>query len=405
MAANTRQPVSSAHTDAILHASELVQDVTYRLRTGSHKLCSTYVTHDAGLSYMNSAMLDRIGLLGSAAQFGTGNQLSVFHVVPDSAADLAGVKDGDVIENISSAEIAEGTLGKGSLKANLDQSVKSGKPFTLTLRRGQDQIQALIEPEPACDFQVALMVQGDSCCSIFVWREFAQNKEPIWYFFEDGLESDPMLAEGTLALYISHHAAHALMGHPEQLAKARDIKASIGTPSATTIFGPATGNIGSLTPPFNQKTENDMRNEFEPKADLLSLYMLAESGYGTGVAISSLGKLAGPKGSPNFPQLHVFTGPEESWRNINQLSQRRDKLTTEPLNKANRLTKMRFSRIGAEASRIDEKLKNGTPVTENATELQRIIYEIANTRIQEPENTGEPPKLPVNYQFGEPFMH
>jgi len=414
LAANTSQPADSSHSDMFIKASKLVHDVAYRLKIGSHTLCSTYVTHDAGLTYLDSAMLERIGLQGNAAQFGAGRQLSVFHVVPDSAADAAGVKDGDVIEGVSNQGVAENAQEKNTIKMQLDQAVKSGKSFTLTLRRGSDKVEATIKPDAACDFNVAMHVRSGPCCSIFVWRESDQHKEPVWYSFEDGAEFDPMPAESALALYISHNAAHVLMGHPEQLAKAQHPGRTTGVPSAVSVFGPAAADVGSLTPPFNQRTDSEMRNEFEPKADLLSLYMLAMSGYGTETAVSTLNKLAGPKGAPNFPQLHVFTEPSDSWKNFTQPSSTPGKLVTGPLNKASRLTKMRLSKIEAEASKIENKLNTHIPITErigsepltsDVTELQRIIGEIDRTRTPEPAITDEPPKPTGNIIFGEPYFH
>ncbi|MDH4284318.1 MAG: hypothetical protein OEV35_03280 [Gallionellaceae bacterium] len=403
LAANTKQP--AGNSDIFINVTKLVRDVAYRLKVGSHSLCSTYVTHDAGLSYLDSAMLERIGLQDSAKQFGAGSQLSVFHVVPDSAADAAGVKDGDVIEGVSEQKTAGNTPEKNLLKASLDQAVKSGNPFTLTLRRGSSRIQAEIKPEAACDFNVAVQAYSDPCCSIFVWRESDQHKEPVWHSLEGGPEFDPMLAESALALYISHNAAHVLMGHPEQLAKAQHPGRTTGIPSAVAVFGSAAADVGSLMPPFNQRTESEMRNEFEPKADLLSLYMLAASGYGTEVAVSKLRKLASPKGALSFPQLHVSIEADEFWRNVNKPPQTRDKLVTKPLDKTSRLIQMRYSRIEMEASRIDEKLRNGKPLTVDVIELQKIIWEIANTRIPEPDPEEELKKLPGSYQFGEPYIH
>ena len=413
LAANTSKSADSS-SDVFIKASKLVHDVAYYLKVGSDTLCGSYVTHDAGLTYLDSAMLERIGLQGNAAQFGAGGQLSVFHVTPNSAADEAGVKDGDVIEGVSSQEIAESAPEKNPIKMKLDQAVKSGKPFTLTLRRGLDRIEAVITADAACDFNVAVQVRGGPCCSIFVWREPSQYKEPVWYSFEEGAEFDPILAESALALYISHNAAHVLMGHPEQLAKAQHPGRTTGVPSAVSVFGPAAADVGSLTPPFNQRTDSEMRNEFEPKADLLSLYMLAMSGYGTETAVSTLNKLAGPKGAPNFPQLHVFTEPSDSWKNFTQPSSTPGKLVTGPLNKASRLTKMRLSKIEAEASKIENKLNTHIPITErigsepltsDVTELQRIIGEIDRTRTPEPAITDEPPKPTGNIIFGEPYFH
>lgn len=404
LAANTSKPAGSSNT--FIYASKLVHDVAYRIRIGSHKLCSTYVTHDAGLSYLDSTMLERIGLQGEAAQFGADKQLSVFHVVPDSAADAAGVKDGDVIEGVSSQENAENAPESSTIKMKLDQAVKSGKPFTLTLRRKSDQIKAVIKAKAACDFNVAVQVRGGPCCTIFVWRESSHFKEHVWYSFEEKAESDSMLAESALALYISHNAAHVLMGHPEHLAQAQHPGRTANIPSAVSVFGPtAAADVGTLTPPISQRAESQMRNEFEPRADLLSLYMLAVSGYGTEAAVSTLHKLSSPKGAPNFPQLHVFTEPEESWKSVNQLPSNRSRLSTKPLSKASMQTQNRYRKIQTEALLIDEKLKGNVPLTDGVIELQRINMEIANTRTPEPKPAAEPPIPARSIIFGEPYFH
>lgn len=404
LAANTRRPADSSRSDVIIKASKLVQNATFYLKTGSHNLCGTYVTYDAGLSYLDISMLEKIGLQDSSIPFGASSNLSVFHVVPDSAADLAGVQDGDIIEDVSVEEAAENPQEKTSLKIALDQAVKSGKPFNLTLRRGQDQIQTEIEPEAACDFQVAVKVQGEACCSIYVWREHDQYKEPIWYSFEDDDKLDSMQTKRTLALYISHNAAHALMGHHAKLARSQNTAATVGVPSAVSIFG-SNPNVGPLTSPFKQQTENEMRNVFEPKADFLSLYMLAESGYGTDVAVSLLRKLVSPKGAPNFPQIHVFTEPGESWRNFAQPYSEPHEPRTKPLNKASRLTQNRYSKIQIEASAIDEKLKNKIPLREGVTSINQIIGEIDSTRIPAPDPADGPPKPTTNIIFGDPYFH
>ncbi len=373
LVSSTKLPTSAYLSERLLIYSNQIHDITYRLKVGNRKLCGALVTHEVGLSYLSATMLKQIGLESSAFQIGENGRLTIYHVVPGSAADRAGVKADDSIERISSTEVADDAQKEDLLETNLNRVLKSGKPFALDLRRGPDQIHTMIEPEVTCDFQVELRwfdggYSGDGI-HVTVRRERDVRRVDIWL---SGLEGDPNLDldENTLALYIAHQAAHELIEHPERLDKAATAASIADTPFFIGSMGLAIASMGAFAKPvmpFTAAVENQ-RGE-EPKADLLSLYMLAAAGYDPKLPASALRKLVAAKGYKGISSnLDVDL---DFWNNTSEL------------------TKKRLIKMETEVAKIEERQRDGIPLITDVPELEAIIREISDVRAPEEKATAK----------------
>jgi hypothetical protein len=332
-----------------------IDDIAYRLRVGSYKLCGTRITHDVGLSYTTPAIMEKIGLKNGLPTLGEDNRLTIIHVVPGSAADRAGVMSGDLIESISPQQGEKRGQGTGFLEENLNRAVRSGQAFTLNLRRGTKQLDLAIEPEVVCDFKVEIE-----------WGKYYSGLgvdwDPNFHSVEVKLYGVAKPDDNTLALYISHQAAHGLMGDYEHLNKKLS-SASINaadTPFFIVSVGleiASMGGLGHPILPFASHAIHQMREESEPKADLLSLYMLASSGYDPSVEASMLRKLVTSKGMEGGnSNVDVSVG---SWENTGKL------------------TKKRLEKVETETAEIENKRRNGIPLMSDTPELQAIIGDIS----------------------------
>lgn len=351
-----RTIVSPDQAKVIIASIFRLHDIAYRLRVRGHKLCGTRITHDVGLSYARPALMEKIGLKDALPLTGEHDRLTISHVVPGSAAERAGVRSGDWIESISLQQGVTRDQAVESIEATLSRATEAGHPFTLILRRGTNQLHLLLEPEVACDFRFGISWSNEGSYIGFSWdRTFGGVKvslDPGW-----------SLDDNTLALYISHQAAHGLRRDYERLSDdlGSVTTAIVDTPFLILSIGLGITGFPKFILPMTFYKIDQMHEDSEPKVDMLSLYMLALSGYDPSVLVSRLRTVVASKKQGTDLFLHVDL---DYW------------------NTTSELTKKRLEIMEEETAELLRKQREGVPLLDDNNKLQAIIREISEFNLK-----------------------
>jgi len=193
--------------------------------------------------------------------------MTVVYLSEGSPARNAGLQIGDKIVRINDKEIPK-SKEAGKLYQSLWSDLDSTSLIRLTVLRNEVEMLVDLNPEPACDYQV-LLLMNDSI------NAFADGKNVV--IFQGMMRFADHDKE--LALVITHELAHNVMGHVAAQKKNTMTGGFLGL-----IFDIAAAAAGVNT----QGTFSDLgfragatkySQEFEYEADYVGLYLMALSGY------------------------------------------------------------------------------------------------------------------------------
>jgi hypothetical protein len=339
-------------------AAKRLLDISYRLRVGSQRHCATRVAYEIGLSYLNLAGARLIALREAENLVGLDERPAVVQVVTDSAASKADIRVGDIIEKLNDVAVPAGGEGANLLQAELDRVRQSGASAKFLLQRGTSEVTATVLPEKACDFSIAFTPElyiawtaGSLCVGIRASMMEAPD-------------------DAIVAFVMAHQAAHGLMGHDEKLAKAMNQvqPADVPLSAISLLLGIVTLGGWPAKPieVFGGITEDQLRGEFEPKADLLAVHMLTASGYPPAAAAAALQRAAARKEAPS--------------RNLHVKSNFFDQDTA--------LTRQRIEVMQREAVRINDAIERGVPESIDSPQLEEIFDDIRRAQVPSAKTSG-----------------
>lgn len=245
-----------------------LNDVGSKVLIAGTEFCGEKVGPYFGIKVWNIEDIDKDWRATATSLYGLSQLNQVSMVIKDSAADKAGIKEGDVILALNAWQPPVGKDSPVKIYDKLDELGKTGMPVDIKLRRGSEEHDISVTPTQACDFRIRY------------------SNEPVKNAYADGKNitvtkqmMDFLKDDNELALVLSHELAHNSMKH-------------IDAQKTNAIAGGAVGLLLDIAAAFaGVNTNGDFSRlgseigigaysvEFESEADYVGLYIMAASGY------------------------------------------------------------------------------------------------------------------------------
>ena len=252
---------------AYLEDQRRLMKVSYPLLTKGSDLCGDDIRYTTGMALANSTTL-----LGdqfretAAADYQLSDAVQVVYVVPQSAADKAGVKTGDTLRQVGSWPVAG--IGADAVKETLNQireQSRNGQALRVDIQRqpakGAAQSRSLlIHPDRACSYPVVLG-NGDEVNAYADGNQVIIQRGMMRFASNDT----------ELGLVISHEIAHNSMGHMRAKMTNYTLGSILDIAAQILLKIPTQGLFGNLG-------GNAFSQGFEAEADYVGLYIMAQSG-------------------------------------------------------------------------------------------------------------------------------
>ncbi|HKY03194.1 MAG TPA: M48 family metalloprotease [Burkholderiales bacterium] len=244
-----------------IHADRMrLYKVTYPLITKAHALCGDKTDHILGAVFINRMAFGKEFREATSKVFDVQDAPKVALVMPDSPAERAGLRVGDVVSAVNGISAKSGDEEWAELIRKMNESIEAGTLTTLEVRRAGAPISVTVEPQRSCAFRSFLANQD-------VINAAADGKKILvtrgmMRFVRDDSE---------LALVIGHELAHNAMGH---------IDAKRGNFALGTILDVLAAAYGVNTQGmFGNAAASAYSQDFEAEADYVGLYMMATAGF------------------------------------------------------------------------------------------------------------------------------
>lgn len=251
---------STLALDATLDEHARLLDVAFPLSAAAADLCGKDVTEGFGLNIATLSGLREELRDAAAKKLSLDNSPQILHVVPQSPADKAGLKDGDKIVALDRVRIEPGDKSADTVMARLHRA-KSGPVLFEVSRANKSSREVTVVPIPICKVE------------FFIGKSDAVNA------FSD--ENSVIIMAGMmrfaatkqeLALVLSHEMAHAMM-RDEQVMPATAIPGAIADFVVSDLFGIDTQRV------FTRGGGRSYTQDFEAEADTVGLYVMARAGF------------------------------------------------------------------------------------------------------------------------------
>ncbi len=243
--------------------------VSYPLLTKGSDLCGDDIRYTTGMYLANSSTLLGDSFRQTAeSDYALSNAVQVVYVVPQSAADKAGVKTGDILTRVGNWAVGPATPdGPEAVKqtlAQIGEQTKNGQPLRIDVqRKGRtltQQQSLLITPDRACKYPVVLG-NGDEVNAYADGNQVVVQRGMMRFATTDT----------ELGLVISHEIAHNSMGHMRAKMTNYTLGSILDIAAQVLLKVPTQGLFGNLG-------GNAFSQGFEAEADYVGLYIMAQSG-------------------------------------------------------------------------------------------------------------------------------
>lgn len=203
--------------------------------------------------------------IASMELYGLDDSLRVVHILAGSPAAEAGLRAGDVIEQVGWHKIPSGSAGGAALQQIVEREAVAGRPLAFHLRRGEERLTIEMAPRPQCDFQLVL-TESDQINAFF-----DQRKVYLTYGLTRFVTDDD-----ELAAVISHVLGHAMLAHINERSLTEDLVEQLEAMRVTTLDPKERDRMAAagLTPEARPFTL-----EQEIQADRLALELMSRAGY------------------------------------------------------------------------------------------------------------------------------
>ena len=245
-------------------AQQRLDDLSFPLLVSATPLCGQETSHRLGISFSTVREYKDDWAVAAASALGLSDTLALTSVPVGSPAADAGLQPGDHLIAVNGVPVPIGKDAVASTAAVLKDNGASS--VRVTIRRGSEVFETIVEPVTACAFTTVVVVEGDI-------NAFADGTRVIvpWAMMRFAKDDE-------LVGVIGHEIAHNAMGH----IAARQKNALWGG-----LFG-ALVDVAAATQGVNtrgQNTANFMAvaaqafsQDFEREADYVGMYILARAG-------------------------------------------------------------------------------------------------------------------------------
>lgn len=195
-------------------------------------------------------------------------KFKVLNVTPNSPAEKATLKEGDVLVSFNNWLVPTGKDVEKQLNQKLADSSKNYLPVEMTVLRDGVEQKLSITPVKACDFSVKLAPDD-------VKNAYADGKSIVVYkgmmeFFKTDEE---------IALVVSHELAHNSMKHIDAKKKNATIGGIFGLILDVAAATAGVNTNGDFSRLGSGIAGNAYSVEFEQEADYVGLYFMQIAGY------------------------------------------------------------------------------------------------------------------------------
>ena len=196
------------------------------------------------------------------------NVIYVRYVIPNSAADKAGLKPKDKIVSIFGMAAPNTPDAKEDYEEILEENLTSstlGQPVEVQIERKGKLKTITINPDNVCPYDLKI----DTTMTDI--NAYADGKD----VYLSNPIIDYMQTETEMAAVLAHELAHNTLGHPE----AGQLNAAIGALAGGIIDG-MTNNLNADASKWGAEIGSKVYSkDFEHEADYLSVYYVARAGY------------------------------------------------------------------------------------------------------------------------------
>ncbi len=265
---NEAQKQREMVVEDFVSSNRRLQAVASKVIISGAELCGEKVKPYFGFSAWNNEHFKDDWKRAAESKYNLSGQIHVSHVGPGSVADLAGLKEGDVIQSVNNTLTPYGKDAPKKFTDNLKELGKSGEPVEFTIRRGSDEKKIAIKPTQACDFNV--MLSPDD-----VKNAYADGKNIVFY---KGMV-DFFRSDEEMALVFSHELAHNSMKHIDAKKKNAVLGGILGFVLDIAAAAGGVNTNGDFTRMASNAGAGVYSVEFEQEADYVGLYFMAQAGY------------------------------------------------------------------------------------------------------------------------------
>lgn len=245
-----------------------LQAVASKVIVSNAGLCADKVKPYYGFSAWNNEMFKDDWKRAAEAKYNLTGQIHVSYVAAGSEAELAGLKEGDIIQAINGKLTAYGKDATNKFADNLKETGKQGEPIEFTIRSGSEEKKISIKSVPACDFNVLLSPDD-------IKNAYADGKNIV---FMKGM-MDFFKTEEEIALVFSHELAHNSMKHIDAKKKNAVLGGVLGFVLDIAAAAGGVNTNGDFTRLGANAGGGAYSVEFEQEADYVGLYFMALAGY------------------------------------------------------------------------------------------------------------------------------
>ncbi len=250
-----------------LKSQQRLERISYKILKANAEICGPRVIYRGGFNFSALSNFDKNiqPVLVDVMKLDANDRLTVFNIIKGSAADQAGLKNGDVITKIDGQLVGTGKRGRAAFDEYLEKVMTngSGQPISLTVLRDGQAMDISFSGDLVCRSTIS-MAESDAVNAytngenVFVTRGMMR--------FVDN--------DDELAIVLGHEFGHNLMSHVE--------KTKNNAMGGYVIGGIVDALLGTGSVFANEGAKGAAQAysvEFEQEADYVGMYMMARAGY------------------------------------------------------------------------------------------------------------------------------
>lgn len=266
-AAETKKQQTLVVEDYMSNYKKL-QKVASKISTDGAEMCGEKVGSYYGFNYWNQDSFKPAWKEAAKSKYDLNEKFRILNVTPQSPAEKATLKEGDILVSINNWLIPVGKDIEKQLNQKLIEYGKDLKPVEISVLRDNTDYKVSISPVKTCDFSVHLAPDD-------VKNAYADGKNIVIY---KGM-MDFFKSDEEIALVFSHELAHNSMKHIDAKQKNATVGGIFGLildVAAATAGVNTNGNFSKLGSGI---AGNAYSVEFEQEADYVGLYFMKKAGY------------------------------------------------------------------------------------------------------------------------------
>lgn len=253
---------------ALVETERRLYTVGYPLLIRGVSLCGDKVSPSIGMILWNSYHFEKEWQDALKSRYGVTDLVQVSYVAPGSPSEKAGIRAGDVPISLDGWSVPVGVNALKEFWKKLDEHKQKAGPIELVIRRGSEDLEVSVVPEPACDFMLVLANEDSK-------NAYADGKRIV---IHRGL-MDFFKTDEEAALVIAHELAHNTMGHIDAKVQNAVVGGLIGLIFDVAAAAGGVNTQGQFSDLGSKAGAAAYSVEFEKEADYVGLYLMALGGY------------------------------------------------------------------------------------------------------------------------------